>query len=59
METLLLYSAVTFILGFYNFSIQMVAFIYSVSFVFASLYDKKNTYQPKDVFLLKRNNYQG
>lgn len=57
METLLLYSAVTFILGFTTF--QMVAFIYSVSFVFASLYDKKNTYLPKDVFLLKRNNYQG
>ena len=48
METLLLYSAVTFILGFTTF--QMVAFIYSVSFVFASLYDKKTHTSQKMYF---------
>lgn len=51
MEALLLYSAVTFILGFTTF--QMVAFIYSISFVFASLYDKKKHIPAKRCIFVK------
>ena len=52
METLLLYSAVTFILGFTTF--QMVAFIYSVSFVFASLYNKKHIPAKRWIFVKEK-----